>query len=91
MQNLKIAYDTLLKIYQNEAYASLELSKSVKDANINKGFITKLVYGVIEHDIEFDYYISKLCKKKPNNKVVIINFDYPLAIIWNGGSIISVG
>ena len=72
MQNLKIAYDTLLKIYQNEAYASLELSKSVKDANINKGFITKLVYGVIEHDIEFDYYISKLCKKKPNNKVVII-------------------
>ena len=71
MQELKIAYDTLLNIYQNEAYASLELSKQIKDIN-NKALVTKLVYGVLEHDIELDYYISKLCQKKPKNVIILV-------------------
>ena len=71
MQDLRLAYDTLLNIYQNEAYAALEISKYLRYAS-NKGFITKIVYGVIEHDIEFDYYISKLCQKKPDSKIVLV-------------------
>ena len=71
MQDLKLAFETLLNIYQNEAYASLTLSKGIKEAQ-NKAFVTKLIYGVLEYDIEFDYYISKLCQKRPNNKIVII-------------------
>ena len=71
MSDLKIAYDTLLNIYQNGAYASLELSKNISKAE-NKNFVTSLVYGVLERNIELDYYIAKLCAKKPKNALIPI-------------------
>ncbi len=71
MSDLKIAYDILSNIYLNGAYASLELSKNIDKANI-KNFVTKLVYGVLERDIEFNYYISKLTTKKPKNSIIIV-------------------
>ena len=71
MQDLKLTYETLLAIFQNEAYASIELSHGIKNAQ-NKGFVTKLIYGVLERNIEFDYYISKMCQKSPKINVAII-------------------
>ena len=51
MQDLKLAYDILLNIYKDGAYASLELSKNIQKAE-NKSFLTNLVYGVLEKNIE---------------------------------------
>ena len=71
MSDLKIAYDILSKVYQDGAYASLELSKHISKAT-NQDFVVHLIYGVLERDIEFNYYISKLCTKKPKPSIVIV-------------------
>lgn len=71
MSDLKVAYDILFNVYQNGAYASLELSKNIEKASI-KNFVTNLVYGVLERDIEFNYYISKLVEKKPKNPIIVV-------------------
>ena len=71
MQDLRLAYDTLLNVYQNGAYASLEISKNIENAQ-NKAFYTNLVYGAIERDIEFNYYINSMCQKKPKNAIIIV-------------------
>ena len=71
MSDLKLAYDILSSVYLDKAYASLELSKQIDKAN-KKEFVVSLVYGVIERDIELDYYIAKLCSKKPKNALIIL-------------------
>ena len=71
MSDLKIAYDILSKVYQDGAYASLELSKHISKAT-NQDFVVHLIYGVLERDIEFNYYISKLCTKRPKPSIVIV-------------------
>lgn len=71
MSDLKLAYDILSSVYLDKAYASLELSKQIDKAN-KKEFVTSLVYGVIERDIELDYCITKLCAKKPKNALIIV-------------------
>ncbi len=71
MSDLKIAYDILSKVYQDGAYASLELSKHILKAT-NQDFVVHLIYGVLERDIELSYYISKLCIKRPKPSIVIV-------------------
>lgn len=71
MKDLELSFEILKKIYIEQAYASLELSKRLKEAE-NPKFVTSLVYGVLEKDTELEYYISKLVTKKPRNVVVII-------------------
>ena len=34
--------------------------------------VTKIVYGVLDKNIELDYYISSLCSKSPKNSIKIV-------------------
>ena len=69
MQDFLVSYRTLYSIFQNKAFASLELSNNLSEAN-NKEFVTKLVYGVLEKNVELEYYISQLTSKKPKAPIL---------------------
>lgn len=71
MQDLLVSYKILYSVFQKKAFASLELSNNIKEAS-NKEYVTKLVYGVLEKNIEIEYYISKLTTKKPKAAASIV-------------------
>ena len=71
MKDLELSYSILKEIYVNKAYAALELSNKIKDAE-NPKFVTNLVYGVLEKDTQFNYYIDTLVSKKPKNAIIIL-------------------
>ena len=71
MSDIKISYEILSNIYKNKAYSSIELGKNLEYANSSK-WVTKLVYGVLERDVELEYYLSHMTKKRPQASVVII-------------------
>lgn len=71
MNGLVLAYDVLAKIYKEDAFSSIELNKRVVGAN-NQAVVTRLVYGVLQKDIELDYYISALTTKKPSKTILIL-------------------
>ena len=71
MQDLLLSYRILNDIYTNRAYASIELGKSLEEAK-SKDFVTKLVYGVLEKDVQLNYYINLLAAKKPKNSIILV-------------------
>lgn len=71
MSELATAYDVLNNIYKNGAYSNLQLSK-VLSGQENPRTITKIVYGVLDNNIRYDYYIAQLCSKKPQTSVAIL-------------------
>lgn len=71
MQDLLLSYRILNDIYTNRAYASIELGKSLEEAK-SKDFVTKLVYGVLEKDVQLNYYINLLTAKKPKNSIILV-------------------
>lgn len=70
-KEINIAFSILKNVYFDGAYANIELNKVLrnKDNNVNYALITKLVYGVLERDIYFEYVIKDFTK--PNTKPVI--------------------
>lgn len=69
--------DVLIKVYNildnvliKGAYSTLELSKD-KDEETHRT-ITRIVYGVLDNNIKYDYYISQLVSSRPKNKIRII-------------------
>lgn len=71
MSDVKIGYEILSNIYKNKAYSSIELGKKLEYANSSK-WVTKLVYGVLERDVELEYYLKHMTKKRPQASVVVI-------------------
>ncbi len=67
----QIAFETLYKIFYDDAYSNIALDKALSFTDNGKGFITRLVYGVVERKITLDHIIEKFCKK-PKPKVLII-------------------
>lgn len=74
----KIAFNTIYRVLHDDAYSALALNSAIKENNLNKtdaGFLSHLVYGVIERKILLDYVISQYSKIKPKkieNKVLIV-------------------
>lgn len=64
-------YVVLRKIYTDKTYIKQALL-SPEILEKDRAKVTKIVYGVVEKDIELEYIISKLCQKKPKNSVKII-------------------
>ena len=59
----KLALDTLSKCESAAQYSNLALDAKIKQFNItgdDRSLFTVLVYGVIEHKLTLDYYISQL-------------------------------
>ncbi len=74
----KIAFDVLYRVFFDDAYSVLLLNKAIKDNKLNRtdsGFLTNLVYGVLERKILVDYIISQYSKiklKKLENKTLLL-------------------
>lgn len=74
----KIAYNILMDIEKNKNYSNLSLNASLSKEKIDdreKGFVTEIVYGVIEKKRYIDYIINKVSKikvKKMNYSVKTI-------------------
>ena len=71
MMNFYDAYQILSKVYSDGAY----IKQAIKDTpieQINKAKTVKICYGVLDKDVQFDYYLSKLCEKSPKLKIRII-------------------
>ena len=67
---------SLVNYERDRKYSNIELSEAVDRydfSELDRGFFTKLFYGVIEKKLTLDYYISCLCDKKTKIDPVILN------------------
>lgn len=64
-------YTVLFKIFSEGAYCKQALNSTVISEK-NRAKVTKIVYGVLDKNIELDYILSSLCNKNPKNAVKII-------------------
>lgn len=71
MTDLKVCYDILTQVYKQQAYGAISLNKCI-DSSKNRDFVTRLVYGVLQNDIKYGYYIAQMTAKKPQNSAVIL-------------------
>ena len=65
------SYCILNKVYREGAF----LKQAINDVPIeelNRPKTTKIVYGVLDRDIELNYYIDCLCQKRPKPVIVIL-------------------
>lgn len=67
-----VAFETLFKIFYDDAYSNLALDNALKGVNDDKAFISALVYGVVERRLTLDYFINKYLKSKPKPKILTI-------------------
>lgn len=72
-KELNYSYNILYKIYIKNSYLSVELNSALynMEEGVNKGLITKIVYGTIEHDIALEYIIKQFVKKFPSEETLI--------------------
>lgn len=68
----QIAFETLYKIFYDDAYSNIALDKALSFTDSGKAFITRLVYGVVERKLTLDYIIEKFCKKTKPKVLVIL-------------------
>ena len=62
----KAVISALIKLENDGGYSNLSLNALINGSdfsNVDKGFISRLFYGVIERKITLDYYISKISKR----------------------------
>ena len=68
-----ICYELLLKVFRDNAYASIELNSALKRSSPEIApYVTKLFYGVLEKSIYYDYVISKFATQKPKKPIAVI-------------------
>lgn len=73
-----IAMRILLKVEEEGGYSNLALSHEMRNASfseLDKGFLTELVYGVIERKMTLDYFIARFSSvpiRKMNRYVLVI-------------------
>lgn len=64
-------YRILSEVYKNGAYLKQAVN-SVEIEELNRPKTTKICYGVLDKDIELEYYLSILCRKSPKQSIKII-------------------
>lgn len=74
MKNARLsAFDMLYDIIYDGAYSNIVLEKGLKAVESkDKGFVSRLVYGVIERRLSLDYAINKFLNGKTKPKVKIL-------------------
>lgn len=66
-----MCYNVLSQVYKQQAYGSISLTAKLGEAK-NRDFVTRLVYGVLQNDVKYDYYIGRMTAKKPQNSAIIL-------------------
>ena len=67
---------SLVSYEKNKKYSNIELSSAVdkyKFNDLDRGFFTRLFYGVIEKKLTLDYYIKSICDKNKKIEPEILN------------------
>lgn len=64
MNDYLLCHSVLEQVYRQGAYSNAALGQALDQAE-NKAWLTRMVYGVLSHEIECDYYIDALCTRKP--------------------------
>lgn len=74
MKNARLsAFDMLYDIIYSGAYSNIVLEKGLKSVESkDKGFVSRIVYGVIERRLSLDYAINKFLNGKTKPKVKIL-------------------
>ena len=71
MNDLLTAFEVLLAVYKDGAYCNLQLNKTVDGAS-NQAIVTRLVYGVLQKDVQLEYYLCKSVRKRPSKTVAVL-------------------
>ena len=67
------SYKIIDEVLRKDAFSSIELSHALNvAAKEDRAKITKIVYGVLENSVKYDYIISTLCDKKPKKSVLTL-------------------
>ncbi|WP_448900802.1 16S rRNA (cytosine(967)-C(5))-methyltransferase RsmB [Eubacterium sp.] len=74
MKNSRLAsFDILYDILKNGAYSNIAVDKGLTDVDgKDRGFTSRLVYGVVERKLTLDYFIDKHLTSKAKPKVKIL-------------------
>ena len=67
MDYIETSYNALSEIYVRGAYLDAALAK----VDLS-GAATKIIYGVLEKDVQLEYIISDLVKQKPKSSVLVL-------------------
>ena len=65
------SYRVLVHVYSEKAFIKQAISSEPIEP-INKNHVIKICYGVVERDITLEYYVSKLCDKRPKLPIRIL-------------------
>lgn len=63
----ELAVQVINNIYKNKSFSNIELSKTIRENNLSeldKSFLTKLVYGTLKKSNVLNYEISKVTENK---------------------------
>ena len=71
-KELLTSYTVLKQVYFNNAYSSIELNKYSGQNNVNFGLVTKIVYGVLDNDVKYNYYLKQFVKKAPKKQIMLL-------------------
>ena len=74
MKNSRLAsFDILYDILKNGAYSNIAVDKGLAEVDSkDRGFTSRLVYGVVERKFTLDYFIDKFLTSKAKPKVKIL-------------------
>lgn len=70
MSYISNSYEILADIYLNGAYLNVRLAKDIEEKDKDK--IVKIVYGVLENNVSYDYNLQAMTAKMPKNSVQIL-------------------
>jgi len=73
-KEIRQTYAILKKVYFNQAYAGIELNKTISRErdNTNTKLVTKIVYGVIEKDIQLQYIVDNFVKSQKDEQINLL-------------------
>ena len=67
------SFATLRQVYDERAFSSIALNKTLSVCKSqDRALITKIVYGVLDNDLQLQYVLSKYVKKMPKGDTLII-------------------
>lgn len=69
-----ICYKILSEIFLDNAYASMQLNSAFMNVaeEADRAYISNLVYGVLEKNVQLDYILNRLVSKRPKTSVGIL-------------------
>ena len=70
-RDIALSYGILSNIYFKGAYSSIEITRSLENVE-KKDRIVRIVYGVLDRDVELDYYVDALSRKSVKSDARLI-------------------